>query len=67
MQSPCNEDWISAPQAAKRLGVTPKTLLSINLRRLEMKHGKRVLRRYLVTDIEAYLSENLQGKACSHT
>lgn len=59
MQHP--EEWLSAPQAAKRLGVTPKTLLQIGLRRLEMKHGQRVVRRYRLADIETYLAKNIKG------
>lgn len=65
MQHP--EEWLSAPQAAKRLGVTPKTLLQIDLRRLEMKHGQRVVRRYRLTDIEAYLAKNITGVGMTPT
>jgi hypothetical protein len=49
-----NDKWLTAPEAAKRLGVTDRTLLDMGVERLEVKRGERVLRRYRESVIAAF-------------
>jgi hypothetical protein len=54
MQAGNQDKWLTSPVAAKRLGVTERTLLDLGIERLEVKRGGRVLRRYRESVITAF-------------
>lgn len=62
MQTSTPDRRISAFQAAKMLGVSRKTLLTMPIAHLEIKRRDRVLRRYLLSVVNDYVQQNSRNE-----
>jgi hypothetical protein len=62
MQTSQPDRRISAFQAAKLLGVSRKTLLTMPIVHLEIKRRDRILRRYLLSVVNEYVNQNSKAE-----